>query len=144
MMTLSIVINPEHDRVLMCYHNKQHMWNFIGGHVEECEDSMDASYRELEEETGITREDIELMFVRHESVSSSWCSPWMMYVTTGVLKKPVELKEEKNNLKWIELTDFKTIVDESFGFGNCLCFLRESLATLRIPQVLSTTYQSKT
>ena len=38
----------------------QRLYNFVGGKIEENEDGLHAAYRELEEETGITREDIHL------------------------------------------------------------------------------------
>ena len=140
MFTLAIVINPEKTHVLMCFHNKQKRWNFIGGKVEPNEAPFDASYRELFEETGISRDDITLCFVREENVVCACYDPWQMFVTAGVLEHSVDLVEEKNKLSWVKLDDYETIVNGTFGYGNCLMFLREALDALNLPECMAVTY----
>lgn len=140
MMTLTIIFDKSADHVLMCFHNKQHMWNFVGGHVEPGENPLDASYRELEEETGISSSDVDLVFCRCEQVTSKYSKPWTLYITTGMLGDDVKLKPEENELKWINITDKETICDKSFGFGNCLMFMREALNVLGLVDELKCTY----
>lgn len=128
--TLTIVLNKDCDKVLMCFHNKQKLYNFVGGKLYSEEDHMCASYRELMEETGILPEDIKLRFVRWERVNSNkllYENDWEMFITYGVLNKDVKLKEEKNRLEWISLND-RRIDDSSMGFGNCRVFLNEAIA----------------
>lgn len=60
MTTLTLVFNKQMNKVLMCYHEKQHAYNFIGGKSEVGETDLDTSYRELYEETGISKNDIDL------------------------------------------------------------------------------------
>ena len=58
-----IVFNKIKDRVLFCKRQKdpyKGLYNFVGGKVEPGEDSETAAYRELFEETGITRRQIRL------------------------------------------------------------------------------------
>ena len=53
-----IVFNKTKDRALFCKRQKnpyRGLYNFVGGKVEPGEDSETAAYRELFEETGITR-----------------------------------------------------------------------------------------
>lgn len=129
--TLTLVFNPSKQKVLMAIHHKQGMLNFIGGHIEPNEDEMKASYRELYEETGITKDDIDLKFVQIEHCITSFDnSKWHLYVTTGVLKHDVELKPEKNELCWVNCTDNDTLLNSTFGDGNCLVFLKRALLTL--------------
>lgn len=132
MFTLSVIFNSNRKAVLMCWHKKQEAYNFIGGKVREMESEMDASYRELKEETGITKDDVELYFVRREQVTSMAYNKqhghvWSMYVTTGVLNKSVDLVEGENQLRWIPIVQFKELVDDMFGYGNCYTFLLEAI-----------------
>ena len=58
------VFNKDHTKVLMCKRRSdpyKGKYNFVGGKIEQGEDGMSAAYRELEEETGITRRDISLI-----------------------------------------------------------------------------------
>lgn len=127
--TLTIILNKDKTHVLMCFHRKQKLYNFVGGKVKEGEGLMLASYRELEEETGITENDITLHMVRQETVYPNellYDDSWKMYVTYGVVDKFVELVTEKNTLLWVPI-DSNIIDKESMGYGNCRVFLNEAL-----------------
>lgn len=49
----SFVLNKRKDKVLFIYHKKYNSWSWIGGHLEDGETPIDASIRELEEESGL-------------------------------------------------------------------------------------------
>ena len=52
------VFSENADKVLMCKRRKnpyKGLSNFVGGKIEESENGLDAAYRELEEETTITK-----------------------------------------------------------------------------------------
>lgn len=127
--TLTIIFTPDKCQVLMVLHNKQHMLNFVGGHIEPGEDEMEASYRELFEETGITKDDVDLKFIQSET-SSFPDSEWYLYITAGILKYDVELKEEKNSLHWVSVIDNRVLLGDTFGDGNCYVYVRRSLSAL--------------
>ena len=60
-LNLILVFNKEETKILMCKREKEPykgQYNLVGGKVEENEDELDAAYRELQEETGITNKDI--------------------------------------------------------------------------------------
>ena len=123
MFTLTLVFNKERDKVLMCIHKKQGMLNYIGGKVEAFEEPMDASYRELEEEIGISRDKVKLHFLRQECVSNFNGDCWNMFVTYGVLHEDVELVPTENPLAWMDVNS-EGIIYNSYGYGNCYTFLR--------------------
>lgn len=135
MLTLSLIFNKDKTQVLMCYHRKFQAMNFVGGKVHEDEtDYMEAAYREVFEETGITKEDVALEFIRKEEVTVNpklYEGGWGMHVTAGVLNKDVTLVEEKNELFWIDINATDTYI-EAFGNGNCLVFLNEAKLVLGI------------
>lgn len=136
LIVLTLIFDKDIQHVLMCYHSKQNAYNYIGGKIEYMEDRMDAAYRELLEETGIRREDVDLHFVREEHVTcvarcySNKC--WKLYISAGILKNNVVLKEEKNRLEWVAIDDMDKILKQSFGNGNCVTYLLESLDVLQV------------
>ncbi len=136
MYTLSIVFNNDLDKVLMCYHEKQQAYNFIGGKMRRGEQWFNASYRELNEETGIHASNINLVSVRTEHVKSealvySDSCEYKMFVTTGVLNHDMTLHAEKNKLRWVSLKEFMFLLPKTFGDGNCLLYLNEAIKVLK-------------
>ena len=62
-LNLIVVFSKNLDKVLFCIREKEPykgLYNFVGGKVENGENNDEAAYRELFEETGISRNDIEL------------------------------------------------------------------------------------
>ena len=58
-----VVFNKSRESVLFCKRRKdpfKGLYNFVGGKLESGEDSEAAAYRELQEETGIGRNDIKI------------------------------------------------------------------------------------
>ena len=113
-----IVFNKTKDRALFCKRQKdpyKGLYNFVGGKVEPGEDSETAAYRELFEETGITRGQIRLyrlMDIRYYHQGFDL----QMYV--GKLDEDVLLKEETNPLLWLPLTEDFTDRDRFAGEQN--------------------------
>ena len=72
--------------------------NFVGGKVEPGESFRDAAYRELEEETGITRSDVSLV---HFMDMSYYTYDIEIQVFVGQLKHAVTVCGEENDLLWL-------------------------------------------
>ena len=56
-----VVYNENADKILMCKRKKdpyKGLANFVGGKIEKNENGLDAAYRELEEETTITKDEV--------------------------------------------------------------------------------------
>lgn len=106
-----VVLNNARDAVLFCKRVKdpyKGFYNFVGGKVELGEESETAAYRELEEETGITKQQIRLyrlMDIRY------YYQKFELELYVGQLEDNVVLKEETNPLTWLSL-------DEDFADKN--------------------------
>ena len=104
-LNLIVVFNKETSKALFCIRAKEPykgLYNFVGGKVEENETDEEAAYRELHEETGISRNDIELdhfMDLNYYKYENN------IQVFYGILNKEVLLVEEKNKLEWVEIND---------------------------------------
>ena len=90
-------------------------FNLVGGKVEENENELHAAYRELQEETGITNNDIILTHIINFQYP---ISDYELEVYTGKLNKDVNLVEEVNKLCWIDKNENFFDIDKFAGEGN--------------------------
>ena len=100
---LLMIYNREMDRLLMCRRLKdpyKGLSNFVGGKIESGEPGMEAAYRELREETGISREDVVLHHVMDFKYYLQDC---YVEVYAGRLKRDVAVSGEENELYWSDL-----------------------------------------
>lgn len=100
---LIAVFHKDMDKWLMCRRKKdpyKGLSNLVGGKIEAGEDGMDAAYRELEEETSIKREDINLTHLMDFSYPLDDC---YVEVYVGRLKREVEVSGDENTLYWSDL-----------------------------------------
>ena len=104
-LNLIVVFNKDLNKGLFCIRTKEPykgLYNFVGGKVEEGESNEEAAYRELFEETGISRKDIKLdhfMDLNYFKYENN------IQVYYGVLKHGVILIEEKNKLEWVDINE---------------------------------------
>ena len=100
-----VVFNKEKNAVLFCKRQidpYKGLYNFVGGKVEKGEESYRAAYRELQEETGITRRQIRLyrlMDIRY------YYQDFDLELFVGKLDDDILLQEEKNPLFWLPLSE---------------------------------------
>ncbi len=112
------VFSSDRRKMLMCRRAKdpyKGLCNFVGGKIERGEDGESAAYRELHEETGITREDIRLVHLMDFSYPLDDCC---VEVYVGCLRRDVALKEEKNPLFWTDLDHNFFDMTKYAGEGN--------------------------
>mgnify|MGYP000649399342 FL=1 len=115
-LNLIVVFNKSLDKILFCIRAKEPykgLYNFVGGKIEKNETNDDAAYRELFEETGISKEDIEL---DHFMDLNYFKDEKNLQVYYGILKHEVVLVEEKNKLEWVTIND--ELLDNSKFAGN--------------------------
>lgn len=113
-----IVFDEKEENILMCKRAKdpyQGKYNLVGGKVEEGEDLLDAAYRELQEETGITSKDIHLKSLMNFEYK---VTDFELEVYVGKLKGPVKLVEEVNKLDWINRNENFFDYERFAGEGN--------------------------
>ena len=124
-VNIILVFNKENDKILMCKRKKDPFkgkLNFVGGKVEPNEDELHAAYRELEEETGITKDDITLTNLMNFEYKISGTE---LEAYAGKLNKDVRLKEELNSLYWISKDEDFNNLDKFAGEGNILHMLKQ-------------------
>jgi len=117
-LNVIIVYNKEESKILMCKREKnpyKGKYNLVGGKVEQGENEMHAAYRELQEETGITKENIQLAHLMNLQYKMSDIE---LEVYVGKLNKEVELQEEVNELLWISKKEDFFNMEKYAGEGN--------------------------
>lgn len=117
-LNVTIVYNEDMSKILMCYRSKdpyKGLYNLVGGKLEENEDSYNAAYRELEEETGITKDDIKLTYLMDMNY---YINEIELQIFVGKLNKEVELIEEVNKLSWFDSKDNFFDLTRFAGDGN--------------------------
>ena len=114
---LIVVINQDITKVLMCQRKKHSyigMYNLIGGKKEN-DNGLKEAYRELLEETSITKKDIDL---RHIMNIEYLFLDKYLEVYYGILKNDVKVIPEVNELKWVDMNDNFFDVNKYAGEGN--------------------------
>ncbi|RKN86838.1 NUDIX hydrolase [Paenibacillus ginsengarvi] len=98
-----MVFSPDTTRLLMCKRRKdpyKGLSNLVGGKIEKDEPGLEAAYRELQEETGISKEAITLLHVMDFTYYLQDC---YVEVYAGRLKYEVCVSGDENELYWSEL-----------------------------------------
>ncbi len=112
------VFNETADKVLMCKRKKDPymgLSNFVGGKIEADEDGLEAAYRELAEETGITKDDIILLHFMDFTYRLGNC---YLEVYVGKLNKTVEVNGDENELYWSSIDNNFFDTTKYAGEGN--------------------------
>lgn len=113
-----VVFNEDADKMLMCKRRKnpnKGLSNFVGGKIEENEDRLEAAYRELEEETAITKKDIILSHLMDFTYHFGNC---YLEVYVGKINKPIDVNGDENELYWSTLNHNFFDAAQYAGEGN--------------------------
>lgn len=101
--TCIAIIDENKNNILFCKRSKPPfagLWNFVGGKIEKNESALTNAYRELFEETGISKKDVKLFKLMEFMYNISEAK---IYVYYGFLKHNVKLVEEFQELKWLDI-----------------------------------------
>ena len=124
-MNVIVVFDKNLEKILMCKRTKEPymgMYNLVGGKIEKDNDGLNEAYRELEEETNIKKEDIDLIHFMN-LIYVKWDKELEVYY--GKLNKEVELVEEVNKLEWINIDDNFFDMNKYAGEGNISHIIEE-------------------
>ena len=117
-MNVIVVFDKNFEKVLMCKRAKEPykgMYNLVGGKIEKPNDGLNEAYRELQEETNIKKDDIDLIHFMNLTYNK-WDKELEVYY--GRLKNDVELIEEVNKLEWVSIHDNLFDMNRYAGEGN--------------------------
>lgn len=117
-MNIIVIFDKNIQKILMCKRTKEPykgMFNFVGGKIENENDGLNEAYRELKEETNITKNDIKLIYFMNISYIK-WDKELEVYY--GILNKNVNLIEEVNKLQWVSINDNFFDINKYAGEGN--------------------------
>lgn len=113
-----VVFDSKIKNTLMCKRAKEPyigMYNLVGGKIENENDLLNEAYRELMEETNISKNDIELTyFMNIEYVTMNK----QLEVYFGILNKEVKLIPEINKLEWVSINENFFDINKYAGEGN--------------------------
>lgn len=101
------------EKVLLLHRNMNRkiapgMWSCVGGHMEQCElnNPLETCYRELEEETGITEEQVQDIELRYVSMAVRDDEVQTIYYYIGNIASECELPPcDEGNLYWVHVAD---------------------------------------
>ena len=96
-----MVFSQDNKKILFCKRTKdpyKGLYNLVGGKIEENEDGFEAAYRELNEETGISINDIKLNHMMDFTYFNQNC---YVEVYAGRLINAVPLIDEQHPLEWL-------------------------------------------
>lgn len=126
-----VVFNNSLTKTLMCKRTKEpykNMYNLVGGKIEKENHGLSEAYRELYEETNISKEDITLKhFMNIEYVVFDK----ILEVYYGILNKEVNLIEEVNKLEWVNINDNFFDMKKYAGEGNIGHIIEEIKISLK-------------
>ena len=117
-MNVIAVFDKKIENTLMCKRTKdpyKGKYNFVGGKIEKEKDGLNEAYRELEEETNIKKNDIDLIHFMNLTYTK-WNKELEVYY--GILKNEVGLIEEVNKLEWVSVNDNFFDMNRYAGEGN--------------------------
>ena len=113
-----VVFDETGEKILMCRRRKnpfKGLSNFVGGKIEQNEDDLSAAYRELEEETTITKNDIVLSRLMDFTY---YLDDFLLQVYVGKLNKMVVVSGDENELYWSTLDHDFFDTSQYAGEGN--------------------------
>lgn len=112
------VLDSKVENVLMCKRRKnpyKGLYNLVGGKIEDNEDGLNAAYRELEEETGISKKDI---ILTHLMDFTYHLADIKVEAYFGHLNKQMAVYGYENDLEWIKINENFFDTSKFVGEGN--------------------------
>lgn len=135
------VVNKEHTKVLMAYHNIYHSWSWLGGHADGETDLLQVALKEVREESGVKNvhpvsEEIYSLesltvdgHVKRGTYVSSHLHLNVTYLLEADEQEVLSVKEDENSgVAWFTLEDAVTASTESWFREHVYKKLNQKLA----------------
>lgn len=135
LQNLVLVFNRGLSRILMCKRSKapyQGLFNLVEGKVEAGKEGITAAYRELQEETSVTKESITLL---HLMDLIYYLHDRKLEVYVGRLQADIPVSGEENERFWLPIQDFRCASGWLAGDGNIQHVLSYTLALIEENQL---------
>jgi 8-oxo-dGTP diphosphatase len=129
---LIAVFDTSQKHVLMCKRRKdpyKGLYNLVGGKIEDQEDGLCAAYRELQEETSVSKNEIKLT---HFIDFTYYVPSIKIEVYVGSLNKAVLVYGEENDLEWISINKNFFDTSQFAGEGNIGHIIKQVLLFKKI------------
>ena len=126
-----VVFDKDFNKTLMCKRTKEpykNMYNLVGGKIEKENDGFSEAYRELYEETNISKNDITLIHFMNIEYA---VFDKILEVYYGILNKEVNLIEEVNKLEWVNINNNFFDMKKYAGEGNIGHIIEEIKISLK-------------
>lgn len=138
------VLNKEHTKALMAYHNIYDSWSWLGGHADGETNLLDTAVREVKEESGvkdvtIVSEDIfslEILTVDGHEKKGEYVPSHLHVNVTYLLEadedEEVQMKADENNgVAWFDLEDAVSASTEEWFKKRIYKKLNDKLFTMK-------------
>ncbi len=125
------IVNPDREKVLMCFHNIYNSWAWLGGHADGDSNLKRVILKEIEEESGIANikflsEDIfslEILTVDGHIKKGEYVSSHLHLNLTFLLEADTNIKlsikpDENSGLEWIKVEDIPRKSSEKWFIDN--------------------------
>ena len=125
------ILNKEHNKVLMCYHNIYDSFSWLGGHNDGDSDCLKVALKELKEESGLNNVkliddnifSIEVLTVPSHIKNGKKIKQHIHYNVTYLFEcdeyEPLVIKKDENKaLKWFYFDEIKDNVKEIDMYNN--------------------------
>lgn len=125
------IVNKEHTKVLMIYHNIYKSWAWTGGHADGDEDLKAVALREANEETGL--ENLRILndeifsleiitvngHIKRGKYVSSHVHMNVVYLIEADENEPLRIKPDENSgVKWVDIDEVKNESTEQWLIEN--------------------------
>lgn len=136
----SMILNEDHTKVLMIYHNIYKSWSWTGGHADEEKEMLSVALKEAKEETGV--QELRLLkeglwgiealpvwgHVKRGNYVATHLHLNFSYLFEADENQPLKIKEDENSgVMWIELNQLADYVNEEEMLPIYQKLLREYL-----------------
>ena len=125
------ILNSDHNKVLMAYHNLYDSWAWLGGHADGNDDLVAVAYKEIKEESGIEKVrllddnifSLEVLCVDGHMKKGKYVSSHLhlniTYLFEADDKQDIRIKEDENSaIGWIAIDDIRNKVTEQWFMDN--------------------------